>query len=281
VKAKTGEPRSTETGLIALPAYPWASHELFANLRAMLVKEERSDSMTFDRLAQIAGKPKSTVHHWLEISPPSAVIAFLCWLERLPPAQRHLFVDSHCRPLPRLEHMINSRCTIRKLRELVHLGRGLTIISGGTESTRAALAAALCYDYRRASAKHQSVAGIDLHRPTDFVPAESLLYIDGAIGPDHVQRLVLRVWPKLLTSPATVLILHGIWSAVSEVRDAILRCTRKRHVVLAEAGPLDPTELKDKISSPLHVLTLSDTKRGPGAIRIRWRRIRPRKDAGN
>jgi len=34
-----------------------------------------------------------------------------------------------------------------------------------------------------------AAAGIDLHRSNLFVPVESLIYINGDLGPDHARRL--------------------------------------------------------------------------------------------
>ena len=67
-------PQSTKTAGASIrpPAYPWTGHELLAALRAELAEEEHTDTISFDRLAEIAGTSKSTAHHRFALSAPAA-----------------------------------------------------------------------------------------------------------------------------------------------------------------------------------------------------------------
>jgi hypothetical protein len=282
MKAQTRESKAMESGFITPPAYPWTARQLFRALRAQLAEAEGTDSISFDRLAEIAGKSKSSTHYWFEVSTQLQVPAFLCWLERLAPAQRHAYVDAHCRDFPSLEHpcLAHSPAKNSKLEDLLRQKRGLTIVCGGTESARAFLVTALGHAYRRVRGKRQAAAGIDLHPPASLVPVESLIYLDGTATLNHIKELTLKKWPGILTSSAGLMIFHGLWSSVPEVREDIARCTRHKHVVLAEREAPELSDLENQVSPPPHLLTLSWTKRVPEAIRIDYRRLKTRQKAG-
>jgi hypothetical protein len=151
-------------------------------------------------------------------------------LERLSPAQRHAYVDSHCRVFPSLEHpfLAHAPTQTGKLGLLLHQERGLTLVTGGTEFTRAFLFTALGHSYRRTGGRRQAAAGIDLHPSASLVPVESLIYMDGTTGVHFIRQVALKVWPRILTSSARVLLFHGLWSAVPELRRDIIRCARHR-----------------------------------------------------
>src|ERR1039458_9723299 len=72
-------------------------------------------------------------------------------------------------------------------------------------------------------------------------------------------------------------VFNGVWSAVPEVRDDLLRCARFKHVIIADQGTPDVRYLKAKASTPIHVLTLSastlvrsEERRGGKEGRYRW-----------
>ena len=240
MKGKSPQSTTTLGASIRPPAYPWTGHGLLAALRAELAEEEHTDSMSFDRLAEIAGTSKSTAHHRLALSGQPQVIAFLCWLERLSPARRHAYIDAHCRLLPSLLHPLLAHATAQtsKLGELLHQQRGLTLLVGGTAYTRAFVVTALGHSYRRLGGRRRAAAGIDLHPSASLVPVESLIYLDGTADSHLVRQLTFKVWPRILTSSAGLLIFHGLWSSVPELRADIARCTRHKHVILAEGGRL-------------------------------------------
>ena len=165
--------------------------------------------MSYERLARIMGQSTSTTHHWFGLFHHPHVLGFLSLLERLSPAQRHSFISAHCRNYatfddPRLAHAPGRT---GKLIELLKLKAGLTIVTGGTDSSRTFVFTALGHAATRAGGRLLSGAGIDLHLPTRFVPVESLVYIDEALGPNHARQLIQRIWPRVLTSAAPQLFL--------------------------------------------------------------------------
>jgi hypothetical protein len=232
--------------------------------------------MTFDRLAEIAGTSKSTAHHRLALSGQPQVVAFLCWLERLSPARRHAYIDAHCRLFPSLEHPLLAHSTVQisKLGELLHQQRGLTLLVGGTAYSRAFLVTALGHSCRPTKGRRQGAAGIDLHLCPHLVPVESLIYVDGAVDINLIRQVALKVWPRILTASARLLIFHGLWSAVPELRADIARCTRHKHVILAEGGTPDLTDFENQVPTPVHVLTVSEGRGVPPAIRVASRRLK-------
>ena len=258
------------------PAYPWTGRQLLAALRTKLAEAEHANSMSFDRLAEIAGKSKSTTYHWLELSRQPQVIAFLCWLERLSPAQRHAYIDAHCRVFPSLEHpfLAHAPTQTGKLRQLLRQERGLTLLTGGTESNRGFLVTALGHSYRRTEGSRRAAAGIDLLPSASLVPVESLIYLNGTADSALIRQIALKVWPRILTSSADLLIFHGLWSSVPELRADIARCARHKHVVLAEGRIAELTAFENRVSTPIHVLTLSAASRVLGAIRVACRRLK-------
>ena len=204
------------------------------------------------------------------------VVDFLCWLERLSPARRHAYIDTHCRHFPSLEHPSLAHATAQtsKLRELLGQQRGLTLVAGGTTHARAFLVTALGHSCRRAGGRRQAAAGIDLHLCSSLVPVESLIYVDGAADVHLIRQVALKVWPRIVTSSARLLLFHGLWSAVPELRRDIIRCARQRHVILAERAISDLADLENPVPRPVHVLTVSDSKGVPAAIRVTCRRLK-------
>jgi hypothetical protein len=277
-KPMNKQTRKTELlydGFIAAPGCPFTAGALFGDLRSRLAKEHRHP-MSYERLARIMGQSTSTTHHWFGLFHHPHVLGFLSLLERLSPAQRHSFISAHCRDYatfddPRLAHAPGRT---GKLIELLKLKAGLTIVTGGTDSSRTFVFTALGHAATRAGGRLLSGAGIDLHLPTRFVPVESLVYIDEALGPNHARQLIQRIWPRVLTSAAPQLFFNGVWSAVPEVRDDLLRCAMFKHVIIAEQGMPDVRYLKAKVFTPIHVLTLSASKLVPEGILVACRRVK-------
>jgi hypothetical protein len=111
--------------------------------------------------------------------------------------------------------------------------------------------------------------------------SQSLIYINGGLGSDHARRLTHKIWPRVLTSGAPRLFFNRVWSTVPNVRDDLLRCAGFKHVVIAEEGALDVGDLKTRVSTRIHVLTLSASKSVPEGILVNCRRVQRAKRPGN
>jgi hypothetical protein len=229
------------------------------------------------------GRSKSTTYNWFDVFHHPHVLGFLCLLERLPPAERHSFIEAHCRAYPALNdpRLTHAPGKTGELLELLDQKAGLTIITGGTDFSRAFVFTALAHAASRADGKLPAAAGIDLHRSNLFVPVESLICIAEDLGPDHARRLTHKIWPRVLRSGAPRLFFNRVWSSVPEVRDDLLRCAGFKHVVIAEEGVLDVGDPKTRVSSPIHVLTLSASKSVPEEILVNCRRVQRAKRLGN
>jgi hypothetical protein len=270
-----------DDGFMTAPGYPFSARDIFGDLRSRLAAEHRRP-MSFERLAKMLGRSKSTTYNWFDIFHHPHVLGFLCLLERLPPAERQSFIEAHCRAYPTLDdpRLAQAPGKAAKLLELLNQKSGLTIITGGTDFSRAFVFTALAHAASRGDGKLPATAGIDLHRSNLFVPVESLIYINGDLGPDHARRLTQRIWPRVLTSGAPRLFFNRVWSTVPEVRDDLLRCAGFKHVVIAEEGALDVGGLKTRVSTPIHVLTLSTVQSVPEGILVNCRRVQKQRQQG-
>ena len=228
------------SGALRLPAHPWTGRALFKELRSRL-SDNQGSIPTFRRLAAIIGQPTSTTHYWFEIFQHPQLRAFFCLLERLTQAQRQQFIESHCRVFPHLGHPSISQepGAHRDLSRLLQRKNGLSLLTGTSDRLRTFLFTALGHWVCTSRGPH-SVTGIDLHRLDNFVPVESLLYLDSAVGPLELKRLVQDAWPAVATSHAALVLLNGVWWSVPQMRHEILRCSRFKHVILCEERAPEP-----------------------------------------
>jgi hypothetical protein len=249
-----------DDGFMTAPGYPFSARDIFGDLRSRLAAEHRRP-MSFERLAKMLGRSKSTTYNWFDIFHHPQVLGFLCLLERLPPAERQSFIEAHCRAYPTLDNprLAHAPGKAAKLLELLDQKAGLTIITGGTDFSRAFVFTALAHAASRADGKLPAAAGIDLHRSHLFVPVESLIYINGGLGPDHARRLTQRLWPRVLTSGAPRLFFNRVWSTVPDVRDD-LRCRRLR-------PPFAPIQESE---GPLWKQLKTTRRSGVSPTRKRW-----------
>ena len=263
---------ATNDTSINLPAYPFTGQILLDDLRARL-SAQLGEQMSFERLSKIIGKSKSTTHHWFSVFPQPHLLAFMSLMEQLSPTQRHSYIDSHCRVFPNFEHpwLAHSSANIDLLLDVTNQLKGLTIITGGTELSRTFLIHAIGHSYRRTH-RSSGAVGLDLHRPDHFVPVDSFLYIDCTVGVNHVSQLVHKLWPRIMTSSATLICLNGLRALLPTLRRDIARCAVKRHVVLAEAEIQYTKDLQ--MVQPRRTLRISELEPFPGRIRIDSRRCK-------
>jgi hypothetical protein len=266
------------SGVIKPPAYPFTAQDLYADLRARL-EAETGEELSFKRLGQIIGRSKSTAHQWFSISGQAQFIAWLCLMERLSTKARISFIETHCRVFPSLEHalLIHAPSKVGKLHELLRQKTGLSILCGGDDRMRVFVATAMGHAYRDAAGHLGSPVGIDVNCPFEFVPLESLAYIRNTLPPFEIKRLLLNAWPRIQTSSGKLIILNGVWNRMTEIREEILRCAKRNHVLLAEAGTPDLAFVRVRVSTPLHSITLSTSKRIPNGINLSCRQIKPLK----
>lgn len=262
-----GVGRRKLSGAIAPPAYPFTGPGLFRDLRARL-SEPGQRLVSFRRLAQLIGHPRSTTHHWFEVFDHPQLAAFMCLLERLPIHHRHAFIEAHCRVLPTLEHswLSHDPAGVSKLQAVLRNKTGLTVVTGAEDQARTFVVTALGYSY--SAGRQNQAAGVDLSRPNDFVPLESLIYIDPAIGSPKVREVARKLWPRVATSASRLIILNKVWSAVPELHCAVLRLTDFKHVVVGENQLPDMNTFRSRLPTRVHEVTTSKVARCRGCIQI-------------
>lgn len=266
-----------KNGLIKLPAYPVSGRELFGEVRRLLEKELQG-KLTVRRLSKMLGMPASTIHYWLESCAHPHLIGFMSLLERLSPFERYAFIDTHCRLRPSFTHpwMVDNPASRTHVFTVLRKKAGLTLISRGVESSQRFILSAFGNCYATIDGAHKEVWGIDLRRPTDYLPIDSLYYLDGTSSLDAVRASVNKIWPKIITSKASLILFNRLWSALPEVRADILRLAQNRHVVLADIEFPGPADLR-RIRGEVHQLTISEKYHGPRQIRLTFRRIKFKK----
>jgi len=220
---------------IVPPAYPFTARQLFGQLRSRLA-DEHQNHPSFERLARMIGRPTSTTHHWFGMYDHPHVIGFMALLERLSSASRLAFIEMHCRVLPTLAdpRLAHSPEQDFRFADLLNQAAGLTAVTGGTDYSRTFLLTALGHSFRRCDGRQKPPAGIDVHQPRLFVPVTSLTYIDDSLALHRIRELTLKVWPRIMTSNARLLLFNRVWSLVPEVREDLLRCAQRKNVVIAE-----------------------------------------------
>lgn len=268
--------------IITTPGYPFAARELLQELRRLLSREF-GRRMTYAELGKMIGRGRSTTHRWFDESAQRQLVALFCFLERLSPERRHAYIDAHCRVFATMAHprLSYSPITTGRLMHLLELPTGLTFVVGGAETCRTFLVSALGHALRPGSGKQHSAAGIDLHRPDDFVPLPGVVYIDGALAAERTGEIAAEFVPKVLASSAPLLVFNGVWSLLTEWHREILQSTKHKKVIIAEAGIPSLAEVKKVTGAPINIVTVSATNRVPEGIRVNWRCIKRQKNQQN
>jgi hypothetical protein len=264
---------SSTANTLSLPAFPWSGRQLFSDIRTALAQEHAAVS-TYAGLGDIMGVPKTTAYRWFqEFEHPNIIGLFAC-LERLPLARRQHLVDSHCRIFADFEHpwLSHSPARVGKMLELLNKKRGLTIMAGGQELYRSFLFNAFGNACHRLHADRRKVTALDLRPPDHVVPLEFCTYPDGP-GLPEVRRTVLTLWPRIVTTSARIVLLNGVWP-MQDLRQDILRLAERTHVVLACAGAPEVRSIAREVHTPIHLVTILESKIAKQGIRLNLRRVK-------
>lgn len=217
--------------------------------------------MTFARLGRMVGKATSTAGYWSEISHHPHTLGLVCLLERLSEEGQARFLRSVCRAMPTVLHpsVAHSPRTVVDLLETLQNPCGLTLIRGGTLTSRSYLIAALGHTFPQMHPRHTAATGLDICPPDKIVPVETMRYLSGS-SPDKLHEAILGAWPQIFRSSSPIILLHGIWSAAPGIREQILQCAKARHVVLADTSLPDLDQVAEKGIQPLQVFTLAQSE---------------------
>jgi hypothetical protein len=259
---------STANQPIQHPAYPYRADQILEKLRGVLQNHLRR-RMTFDQLGRLSAQPLTTAHYrWIQSLGPRLIV-LMSLLEQLPASDRDAFMSSFCRPLPSLQHprLAHSLENTSALLDALRQPNGLTVLRGGSEFERTFVLTAIGHDFARFDPQHRLVAGLDLHRPIDVVPIQTLIYLD-ILDEGEMRASVGRIWPDFENSRSPLILLNRVWSKIPEMRPRIADWARHRHVVVAEKnGGIRDYLLVPKKS--LRFLFLSSDKAFPARIHIR------------
>ena len=242
--------------------------KLLLNLKATL-GQAVGQSLSYEDWAQLAGRPANTIANWCSGGATHQLEVLLASMERLTQEERHRLLDHACRDYPTLGHpkLAHDFVACSHLTTLLRQNSGLTLIQG-PEHMRTFLLNALGNSASRLDLKQPAVAGVDTHRPDQFVPVIGLSYLNNLLRASDIEREFKRVWPALCAAKATLILLNGIWQHVPALQSEILDAARKSHVVIADALTLKPAGLTTCVPTPVHVVTVSPARERPEWIWI-------------
>ncbi len=194
-------------------------------------------------------------------------------MERLTEGERHQLIDRSCRDYPTLAHpkLAHDFVACSRLATLLRQPSGLTFIQGGPEHMRTFLLTAFGHSSVSAELKQLVVAGVDIHRPDEFVPVLGLIYLDNPLSAREIERQVKQLWPIVRATGSPLVLLNDILRRVPALHQEILDLSRTSHVMVADA--LFPTS-GDLISHgpiPSHLVTVA-----PARERTEWIRVEVR-----
>lgn len=260
---------------------PFTGREILQRLRCALARE-RGYRMTLQRLGIILGKSTSTAGYWFNVFESPQVAAIFTLLERLSEEGRQRFMRSICRTLPTVLHsgLSHSPKLVADLLETLTRQRGITVFLGGNETSRSYLITALGHTFPQMNPHWHAAAGIDLYPCEHFVPVESLFLIRRETNRDRLRAAIQTAWSEIEKSSSPVVLLHGMWSNAPELHEDILRLSRTRHIIIAEARGPELVLLAKKGVAQLQAFAISHTERPfqIQAVRQMWKpRGRPRK----
>jgi hypothetical protein len=232
--------------------------------------QAEGQSLSYEDWAQIAGRPANTIASWCAGGAAHQLEVLLASLERLTQEERHRLIDRACRDYPTLRHprLAHDFVACSHLATLLRQPSGLTFIQGAPEHMRTFLVNALGNSASSPDLKKAAVAGVDMHQPDLFVPVIGLTYLGNLLRAGDIEREFKRVWPAVCAAKAWLILLNGVWPQVPALQSEILDSARKSHVVIADALTLNPAGLKSRVSTPVHMVTVSPSRERPDWLRV-------------
>ena len=226
--------------MIKSPAFCQTGPELVRRLkkRLDLIECGPGKNLTQKQFGEVLGVPKSTMNDWFVDPLPEPIQALLCGLERLPETERILFLREFCRECPRLCHpwIAHDPEVVTALERILTQRSGLTVIIGQPKRLQTFLLTAFGNSLGRLDPKHRC-CGLDLYNPMEFTPVPGVHYACERQGPGPMGHLITEIWPQLRDSKAELFLLNGVLSMVPQMGPEIMRCSRSRHVILADDFP--------------------------------------------
>jgi hypothetical protein len=266
-KASLEQSRSgNETG--NNPFNPNRGIKLLNSLEAGLT-ETHGRKFTIAEVAAYAGQSISTMSDWMSWSKLRQIECVIRLFEALPKSRRKRILNEVCRALPTISHnrIAWAETQVSILELLIRKDNGVSIIQG-EENVRGFVATAFGHSALRTTPFHKDVVGIDVRLPTEFVPVPGIQYVNQLWKPDLLRERVKGFWPLLLEAKGKLIILNGVWSATSQLKEKLKALTPSNHVVLADSLNLSIPELADPVFQPAHILNVSNFNKNLIKIRV-------------
>jgi hypothetical protein len=154
------------------------------------------------------------------------------------------------------------------LATLLRQPSGLTFIQGGPEHMRTFLLNALGNSVSTLELKKAGVAGVDSHRPDQFVPVAGLTYLGNLLRAGEIERQFKQLWPTVRAARARLVLLNDIWRRVPALQPDIMELARTSHVIVADALALRAGDLAGRAPAPTHLVTVSPAREKPEWVRV-------------
>ena len=262
--------RAHEPNQPSSPSFPAPRiTKLLMDLKANLGQAE-GQSLSYDDWALIAGRPGNTLACWCAGGAAHQLEVLLASLERLTAEERHRLIDRACRDYPTLRHpkLAHDSVACSHLATLLRQPFGLTFVQGGPEHMRTFVLNALGNSAGSLALKNVAVAGVETHKPEQFVPVIGVTYLDNLFRVGEIERQFKQLWPRVRAAKARLVLLNDIWRRVPELQSEILDLARASHVVVADALALKQGDLASRAPTPTHLVTVSPAREQPAWIRV-------------
>jgi len=211
-------------------------------------------------LGQLTGRAARTIEHWLEGETMEQARFLFSLLERLPPRQRHEWLDAACRLQPTLQHprLAHDPLVRRQLERLLGQPQGLAVIHGGSPFQRAFLLMALGNTAWLEGGR--TVVGFDRHG------------LDWATPP-QVKCLPLpldftfpKIWADFAPAPGSLLLLgnSGLDPSSTLLPHWAARCL----VLMTEVDPAGTSKVPAPPLIPSHRLAVTAAREQPEWLRV-------------
>ncbi len=203
---------------------------LLCSLRSALSQTE-SKELTYQRLTQITGQPRSTLFRWMNGESEPSPETLLLLMERLEASQRHQILDRHCRIFPSLHHpwLNHDLAALGNLRAVLSKKSGLTLVCG-PEMQVTFLMSAIGHSLQSRPGLRK-VAGADSHVPDWFVPVAGLAYPATPLDPASFRNQVLPLLKE--AAPRSTLLINAGSHPLNH-RIQVLKTAEKAHLILAQ-----------------------------------------------
>ena len=191
-------------------------------------------NVTYPLLQRYSGRAYNTLEEWTIGKGAHQIEGLLRLLARLPAAQRHQLIDAACPCFPSLAHpfLARDRLLAAQLDRLLDQPKGTTFVTGESDYLTSFVGTALGHSFTIGKAKDGSMAGVDAHEISWFIPVPGVSYVGSAPHRDLIQAQTQREaqWEK-----SGLLLLNRVCSRYPEIEAAAQAASDHTHVVVVEA----------------------------------------------